>query len=113
MHDIQMMAMSFYLYHEVDLKEARELLVYIINEYLSEINSNIEIRPFLHEYPFTAKNVEIRIWAYNPDGSKLSPEKIYYISNIKGRLRYYIRGSDPREAICEETYAEASKLVNE
>ena len=114
MHDIQMMAMSFDLYHEIDLKEARKLLVYVINEYLSEINSNVEVRPFLHEYPFTAKNVEIRIWAYNPDRSKLPPEKIYYISAINGNLNYYRRGPKKytRQAICEETYAEALKLIN-
>ena len=115
MHDIQMMAMSFDLYHEVDLKEARELLVYIINEYLSEINSNVEIRPFLHEYPFTAKNVEIHIWVYKPNGSDPDLDKLYYISAINGVLTYYLDlpKTYSRKAICEETYAEASKLVNE
>jgi len=49
----QMMAMSFDYYQEVDLKTARELIVYDINEYLSVINGNNEIKPYLHEYPFT------------------------------------------------------------
>ena len=64
MDDIQMMAMSFNYYEEVNLKTARELTIYVINEYLSAINSNKELRPYLHEYPFTAKNVEIRIFIY-------------------------------------------------
>ena len=111
MNDIQAMDMSFCFYEEVDLKAAKELLIYIIDEYLSAINNNKEIRPYLHEYPFTAKNVEIRIWIYEPDGSRLSPEKIHYVSSIDGVLDYYIRGSGHRQAICEETYEEALKLV--
>ena len=108
MHDIQMMAMSFFYYQEVDLKTARELIVYAIDKYLDEINSNKEIRPYLHEYPFTVKNVEIRIWVYNPDRSELPLEKIYCITSLNGKLRYYVR-SNPHQAIYEETYEEARK----
>ncbi len=114
MNDIQMMAMSFHFYQEVDLKEARELVVYAINEYLLDINNNEEIRPYLHEYPFTAKNVEIHIWIYKPDRHRLPPEKIYYISAIDGILDYYIRGLEEysRQAICEETYEEALQAIS-
>ena len=40
MHDIQAMHMSFQFFHEVDLEEARELIVYAVREYLSDINNN-------------------------------------------------------------------------
>ena len=109
--DIQMMAMSFDYYQEVDLKTGRELIIYVINEYLSSINSNKEIRPYLHEYPFTAKNVEIRIFVYNPDRSELPLEKIYCIECINGELEYYAR-SNPRQAIYEETYEEALQAIS-
>ncbi|VHO02453.1 hypothetical protein [Candidatus Rhabdochlamydia sp. T3358] len=112
MNDIQAMHMSFHFYQEVDLKEARELVVYAVNEYLLDINNNEEIRPYLHEYPFTAQNVEIRIFIYKPDRSRLPPEKIYYIASINGVLEYHIRDSNPYQAIHEETYEEALKLVN-
>jgi len=62
MHDIYMMALSFDYEKEVDLSKARELLVYVVDNYLSAINSNEEVRPYLHDYPFTAKNIQIRIW---------------------------------------------------
>ena len=102
MDDIQMMAMSFNYYQEVNLKTARELTIYAVNEYLSTINNNKEVRPYLHEYPFTAKNIEIRIFVYNPDRSELPLEKIYCIECINGSLEYYAR-SNPRQAIYEET----------
>ena len=111
MDDIQMMAMSFYYYQEVNLKTARELITYVINEYLSTINSNKEVKPYLHEYPFTAKNVEIRIWVYNPDRSELPLEKIYSITSLNGMLKYYAR-SNPRQAIYEETYEQALQAIS-
>ena len=109
MDDIQAMHMSFQFFHEVDLKKARELVVFAIKQYLEDINSHEKVRPYLHNYPFTAKNIEIHIWVYNPDRTKLPPDKIYYISAINGVLNYYIRGPEEysRQAICEQTYEEA------
>src|SRR5690348_9149685 len=46
MDDIQMMAMSFNYYQEVNLEQARELLIYAVNEYLSDINNNQDVRPY-------------------------------------------------------------------
>jgi hypothetical protein len=112
MDDIQMMAMSFYYYQEVDLKTARELIVYAINTYLSAINTDKEIRSYLHKYPFTVKNLEIRIWIYNPDRSELPLEKIYFITSLNGILKYYTR-LNTRQAICEEAYEEALKLLTQ
>lgn len=110
MHDIRMMAMSFHFYHEVDLEEARELLVYVVTEYLSAINSNEKVRPYLHNYPFATKNIEIRIWIYEPDGTYPPSDKIDYISSMNGLLEYYTC-SDPRQPIYEETYEEALQVI--
>ena|SRR3990167_8677558 len=106
MHEIEMLAMSFQFFHEVDLEKARELIVYAVREYLSDINNNEEVRPYLHNYPFTAKNVEIRIFFYGPDRRELPPDKIVYISSRNGILRYYIRADDDHP-IHQETYEEA------
>ena len=114
MDDIQMMAMSFDYYQEIDLKTARELIVHVINEYLLAINSNKEIKPYLHEYPFTAKNVEIRIWVFEPNGSNPPLDKIYYISAIDGSLAYYLDlpETQSRQAICKEAYEEALQAIS-
>jgi hypothetical protein len=106
MGDIQMMAMSFTYYQEVDLKAARELALYVVGEYLSAINDSKEVRPYLNEYPFGAKNIEIVIFIYKQNRSELPPEKIYHIDCVNGRLEYYIRANS-HQAICEETYEEA------
>lgn len=114
MDDIQMMAMGFYYYQEVNLKTARELILYVINDYLSAINTNEEIRPYLHEHPFTSKNVEIRIWVFEPNGSNPPLDKIHYISAIDGLLSYYLDLPETysRQAIREESYEEALQAVD-
>ncbi len=115
MHDIQMMAMSFDYYQEIDLKTARGLLLYAVNEYLSNINNNEEVRSYLHEYPFTPKNVEIEIFIYNPDGTNISSDKINTISASDGNLTYctIIAEKFYSKTILKETYEEGMKKLHE
>src|ERR1700733_3214981 len=89
MDDVEMMAMSFTYYQELDLPSARKLLTYALNEYLAAINSSVKIRPYLHEFPFTARSIEIVIFIYKPDRTKLSYDKIQCISAVKAVLTYY------------------------
>jgi hypothetical protein len=115
MHDIQMMAMSFDIYHEVDLNEARELLVHAVEKYLLAINSDEKIRPYLHEYPFNAKNIEIRIWILNADKTVVALDKIFYCNAIEGICNYYLHLPEiySRKLICEETFEEAVEKVKD
>ncbi len=113
MHEVEMMYMGFDFFKEINLNEARELLIYAINEYLYAINNNEEIRQYLITYPFTAKNVEIGIWVRKPDGDLPDLDKIYYISAIDGVLSYYLDLPETysRQLIWEETFAEAQRIT--
>jgi len=114
MHEIEMLAMSFNYYHEVNLETARELLVESVEEYLSDINSNQKIKPYLHEHPFTAKNVEIAIFFRNQDASNVSAEKINIAAANQGKVVYYIDCSEKHtiKAIYRETYEEAKRAIS-
>lgn len=112
MGDIQAMHMSFHYYQEVDIKTARELLVYVIDEYLTAINSDENLRCYLHNYPFTTQNIEIRIWFYKPNRTKHDLDKIYYISAIDGVVNYYLKvPPHSRIALHTETFEEAQLAV--
>jgi len=114
MDDIQMMAMSFEVCRPIDVSKARQLLISVIQKYLSKINNDEKIRPYLHQYPFTDKNIEIDFWIRNPDRSRVALNKIYYVSAIDGILRYYV--DDPekfsRKLVNEETYEEALQIIS-
>ncbi len=115
MDDIKMMSMSFNYYKEVDLNSARQVLVGTVNEYLAIINNDEELRPFLHNYPFTSKNVEICIWIYKPDGKYLPPGKIAYLCARNGKLSYYAERpgeSFPRNLVLKEDYEEGFQRIS-
>ena len=111
MDDIQMMYMGFEYFHPINIDRGRELLLSSIEEYLTVINSDEKVRPYLHEFPFTANNIEIGIWILNSDGSKVASDKIRYIHANHGILSYYMDGEEEysRKTVHEETYNEALK----
>ncbi len=116
MSSIRMMALGFDLFQEVDLMEARKLMVYVITEYLKAINDSKEIRPYLQNYPFNPKNIEIRIWIQTPDRQDVPLDKIAYISSINAILTHDLpreTGSYVHRELCEETYEEALKIVQD
>ena len=116
MSDIQEMALSFQFFHEVDLTEARELLVYATTEYLNAINGSKEVRPYLHNYPFKVENIEIMIWIKKSDGRDVASNQIAFLSTVKGILSYALpreRGVLSRKILHEETYEEALKILKD
>jgi len=99
---------------EDDIKKGtKSSLVDSVEEYLSAINSNEKIRPYLHNYPFTAKNVEIVIYFHNPNGSNVASGKISIAAAKRGKVICYIDYPEKYtiKTIHEETYEEALKLV--
>jgi hypothetical protein len=114
MDDIKMLMMGFDCSKEVDVEKARELLIYCVKEYLSEINSSKEIRPFLHNYPFTPKNVEIVIYFHNSDRSRVPSDKITVAASNDGEIIYYVYDLEKRtlKTLCEESYERALQSIS-
>jgi hypothetical protein len=58
--------------------------------------------------------VELAIYFYNPDRSKVLPEKINIVALYDGKIKYSV--NDPKQAtlkrIHEEPYQEALKIVS-
>lgn len=104
MYNVRMVAMSFSFNHKINVNEGRDLVIACLNECLEAYNLNEEIRPYLANYPFEPKNIEIRIFIQNPDRSEVPLGEISYISAIDGVLQY-----KPEEGpnIYQETYEEA------
>ena len=113
-NDIQTMGIEFEYFHLVNLEEARELLVYAIQVFLHNINSNKEVRPFLHNYPFTTKNIEITIWIYQKSGKNPHQGNIECITLYQNKLTYKLTAPSKFELwpiLHEETYAEALEAL--
>ena len=115
MNHIRMMAMSFDCSHEIDIEQARELVLHCANEYLNAINSNEEIRPHLVQYPFMPKNVQIDIFIHPSDQREIPTGSLVVVSTSYGMISYMVRGtgSERLKDVHEETYEEAVKIVEQ
>ncbi len=111
MDQIKMLALSFHYYELIDIEKGRELLISSVNELVTTVNEDLRIRPYLANYPFDYRNVEIRIFLYNPDGSFVSKGNLSVIKADRGEFTYAI--DDPKDEfafkikILKETYEEA------
>lgn len=106
---IQVMHFAFHYFNELDINQAREIILKAGGLYLKEINNNERIRPFLATYPFTSDNIEILIIFSNPDHTSIAYEKLHMLSIRQGILKYYSRDADTKYygIIYQETYQEA------
>ncbi len=113
MDQIKMLALSFDYYKPLNIENGRELLIAAVNELVTHVNANEEIRPYLNNYPFEPKNIEIRIFARNPDGSNVPPGKLSVLSAIRNIFEYDM--NDPEtiqlKTFYQETYEEALSKI--
>jgi len=109
MHQIEMLALAFNYYQPITIEEGRNLLITSIDIFVKAVNDDERIRPYLANYPFEPKNVQIRIFLRNPNGSNPGPGEFAVISSIDGILEYDV--NDPKNplftTIHKESYQEA------
>ena len=111
MYNIRMLALSCDYYKEIDIEEARKLLVQAGILFLKTANENEKARPYLANYPFAVKNIELRFFIAKKNG-EYSRDKLSVISLVDGILRYKISPSLPELiTIYEETFAEAAEKL--
>lgn len=88
MGSVYIIGFRFQIHHPMDRGEARERIVDCVEELLAAVNANEEIRPFLKNYPFTVKNVDIAIFTdyldgkevFDPDISVVTADELGYIT---------------------------------
>lgn len=117
MHDVEKLALSFNCYHPLSLDQSRKLIVSCVDEYIEAVNNNADIRPYLHNYPFTEQNVEVAIFIYeNNKFTEVQPGQVSCVSELKGKICYHTKDPEDEyklETLHEESYAEAVRIVRE
>jgi hypothetical protein len=109
LYQIKKLSIYFHYYNEIDIEQARELLMAAGTLLLDTTNANEQIRPFLQNYPFKPENIEIRIYIQKPNGREPDLGKLTIASIIDGILRYKIDNPETNglKTIYEETFEEA------
>ena len=109
---IQMLGLYFQYRKPLNIDEGRELLVYAVQTFLVEVNTDQRVQPYLNNVPFQPRNIIISICPKNPDGSSFGGENLSIIDVNEGVLRYHINGPDGfLKEVYRETYEEALQKV--
>ncbi|KPK33089.1 MAG: hypothetical protein AMS24_02215 [Chlamydiae bacterium SM23_39] len=90
-----------------DLINVRKLLVYAVDLYLNEINTDENVRPYLSHHPFTNEDVKIRIFFEDRERGNLIIGTADY-----GNVIYAIYdGNGSRRFAHKEKYAESVNIA--
>ncbi len=102
--EVEMLALAFQSSRKIDIIEGRKLLVASVEILLDEINKEDKLIPYLANYPFEAKNVDVSIYI-----NSSCREELAVISASRGLLQYQkdISSDEPLKTVCRETYQEA------
>ena len=109
MDQIKVLGLNFQYDEEVDIDEARELLMTAGTLLMANVNANERIRPYLENYPFKPNNIRIRIFFEKPNASKDDFDKLSVAVLMDGVLEYRINSSETGrlKTIYEELFEEA------
>lgn len=111
--NLRSIAVSFVAYRKGSIEEAREIEVKAIQRFIKLINEDEKLRPYLCEFPFPSRGIEVSI-SYNKQDDSFYPiGELAFISHINGIIRYktYDPKTDQFTLLYQEPYEEASKLV--
>lgn len=110
-HDIHGFEVTFESYEELDLDQARKKLINCVHEYLNLINTNELIKPYLHNYPFTYKQLLFRLSFHDKNHEYVNNNFVALVWLNEDRVVYMIKEESSLKYLHKETYQEALKLV--
>jgi len=110
---IKRMDIEFNCFEKADLSLARKMIIQGIEGFLSEINNNKKITPYLSQTPYTYENIFFGIVFDEADAKFISPPYIAHAFLIKDEICYSIFNPETKqlENIHRETYEEALQIV--
>ncbi len=111
MYDVKEINLFFTSYDSLNLEQARSIFVEGVQTYLSQINQNESVRPYLHNYPFTEKNLYFVISFEDPATHNfIEDNSVALVSTNKNGIVSYST-HDPEtqkfQTIHKEPYEEA------
>jgi hypothetical protein len=94
------------------MEEARILIVTEAEKFISLLNSDKEIRPYLCNYPATTKNISFSINFLRKNTSPTDVTRAYV---GVGKITYFRKDFSTgfNEDLCEESWKEAAQIVRE
>ena len=115
MKDVEEIGLSLSTQKKLNLEQTRQLFISLIQNLLNKINSDTRIRPYLHNYPFTSKNLCLSLHFVDKKDDNVLPPYIGTVRLMFGKVFYSLQSLKDEmlfDQIHEETYEEALKIYN-
>ena len=115
MDKVWLMTIAFDRYGTpINEQEARSLVVHCVEDLLEAINNDEQLRPYLRDYPFTAKNLRLSIINFDKNQDVHYFPNISVVSNSEGKVGFFT--DDPSDKYKYhtkkyETYDEAVAIL--
>lgn len=113
MHDVDHINIVFSGNQRLNIAEVRRLFVNGMEDFLQRYNTNLTIRPYLHNFPFTNTNLNLSFLFLESAGGFVPDNYVASVSCIYGTLyyRYNDRITDNLMSLHEEPYETALQIV--
>jgi len=111
---VKELGLDFQIIGPLSKDEIRRILINLAQEFLVFVNSDEAVRPYLENYPFEIKNIEITLFLKDSKGREIEDPHIGIAGISRGRLDYEILViTDIPKVISrvEESYEEALKAL--
>lgn len=90
--DIENVYFDFTVEAKCNVSQVRKLYITVMDKILNRINSDKQLRPFLHEYPVTHEFVNLHL-NFEEKGRPVPEEYVYMVSVANGTIFYTARNS--------------------
>ena len=111
---IRLLGLDFQIVGPLRQERIREILINSAQELLDLINTNSQIKPYLGQFPFTIKNIDINLFILDSDGREINHPEIGIATISEGQLEYLtLAYAEIPKKISEssEPYEEALKIL--
>ncbi len=108
------LGLSFKIRRVIDKQEARAMLVDCVQEFISNVNSNEALKPYLDGVVFTEKNIRLDIFVKDSQGNKVYYPDICVFGSIEGGIRYKFQSLEKKYGYIakdRETFQEALSIL--
>ena len=102
---VRLINIGFAYYGEpIMIDQARKLIVTIAEEFLTKINANETLRPYLKNYPFTIHNMSIALYCYDFRGNEINHPYLNTVHNVKNQIGYMTQDPENHYKFKEKIY---------
>jgi len=113
MHDLYLLSTHFTVQKPLTMDEARKMYISGTKGLLKAINTDCNIRPYLHDFPFTDRNLQFFISYTGENPIYKSPPYVKVLYETKGKIFY--KSINPTTGdlftLYSEPYEDALKLI--